>query len=173
MKSFSKFLKEGSSDAKKLNCLYLHGLGAEVSKEVKESLSDYNLFYPQIDYDGTTKPYYECLKIVNDNRIDFIVGHSVGGVMAYWLAKEKNIPAMLVFPAFGDEYTVYVSKSIKRHTPKMLVVIGKEDEEVNPIEIREKMSSQPNSTVIEIDSDHDIESDTLKELVFEFSSNLK
>jgi len=173
MKSFSQFLKESSSGVKKLNCLYLHGLGAEVSQEVKESLSDYNLFYPQIDYDGTTKPYYECLEIVNDNHIDFIVGHSVGGVMAYWLAKEKNIPALLVFPAFGDEYTVYVSKSIKRYTPKMLAVIGKEDEEVNPIEIRKKMSSQPNNAVIEIDSDHDIESKKLKRLAFEFCSTLK
>lgn len=166
-------LKESLEHNKKLKCLYLHGLGADVSQEIKDALSEYELIYPHINYDGTTQPYYDCLDILNKNEIDFIVGHSVGGVMAYWLAKEKNVPALLLCPAFGDEYTVYVSKQVKRCTPKMLAIIGTEDDEVDSTEIRNKLKTQENCSIVEVETDHDIEPNMLKNLVINFLSNLK
>lgn len=72
-----------------------------MSQEVKDALSDYKLIYPQINYDGTTQPYYDCLDVLNKNVVDFIVGHAVGGVMAYWLAKEKMFLLYLYFQPLG------------------------------------------------------------------------
>lgn len=165
-------IKEEDSD-KKLTCLYIHGLGAQVSDDVKESLSEYNLTYPSIDYNGTTEPYYQCLEILKNNDIDFIIGHSIGGVMAFYLAKETNVPALLLCPAFGDKYTVYVSKSIKRETPQMMAIIGLKDDEVNPIEVKSKLSKQPNCFIKELNIGHDISSKNLTVLSNIFVKKIK
>lgn len=146
----------------KATCLYIHGLGAEINDEVKSALSDYKLLYPQINYDGTTEPYYQCLKLIDENQIDFIIGHSIGGVMAYWLAKEKNIPALLLCPAFGDAYTVYVSKSIKRNTPDMMAIIGTKDNEINNKIVLETLKKQPNCSIKKAKIGHDVSKGNLK-----------
>lgn len=171
MKEFIKNrLREELS--KKLTCLYIHGLGAEISEDIKEALSDYNLIYPRIDYDNSDNPYYQCLILAKEYNVDFIIGHSVGGVIAYWLAKERNIPALLLCPAFGDEYMVYVTKSIKRKTPKMLAILGTKDDEVNPKKIKSVLENQPDCTIKEFNIGHDISPKNLAIITKAFTSKL-
>ena len=146
----------------KPTCLYIHGLGAKINDKVKSALSDYKILYPQINYNGTTEPYYQCLKLIDQNQVDFIIGHSIGGVMAYWLAKEKNIPALLLCPAFGDDYTVYVSKSIKRNTPDMMAIIGTKDNEVNNKIVLDTLKKQPNCSIKKAKIGHDVSEGNLK-----------
>jgi hypothetical protein len=165
-----KLVKE-SMESKK-TCLYIHGLGAVVNDEVKSAMSDYNLIYPQINYDETSKPYYECIKLVQENKIDFIVGHSIGGVMAYWLSKETNIPSLLLCPAFGDDYTVYVTKSIKRNTPNMMAIIGTKDDEVNNKIVIDTLKKQPNCSIKKAKIGHDISSGNLKNFTEIFLKDL-
>ncbi len=140
----------------KLTCLYIHGLGAEISDDIKNSLSKYNLIYPKINYDKTTKPYYQCLEILNKDKVDFIIGHSIGGVMGYYLAKETNIPALLLCPAFGDEYKVLTSKLVKDNNPKIVVIIGKKDDEVDNKKVKSTLENQPNCVIKELNIGHDI-----------------
>src|ERR1035437_4202639 len=139
---------------KKLTCLYIHGLGAEVSNSVKESLSKYNVIYPAINYDNSDKPYFQCLDLLKESNIDFIIGHSVGGVMAFYLAKETGIPALLLCPAFGDKYNVYVSKSIKNQKPEMMCIIGENDQEINHVEVISKLEVQPNCFIKKLNIGH-------------------
>ena len=147
---------------KKLICLYIHGLNAKKSNSVEKSLSQYNLIYPEINYNETEEPYQKCLEIIDNNKVDFIIGHSIGGVMAYWLAKEKNIPALLLCPAFGDKHTVFVNKLVKINTPKILAIIGEKDEEVNSKEIKSILSKQPNCIIKKANIGHDIKEKDLK-----------
>jgi len=166
MKTYNQHVSE--SKKVKLTCLYIHGLGAKVDNKIKEALSDYKVLYPEIDYNGTTEPYYKCLDILEKYKVDFIIGHSIGGVMAYWLAKEKNVPALLLCPAFGDDYKVYVSKSVKRNTPKMKAVIGTLDEEVSSKEVEKVLDRQPNCEIVKFKTDHDISKSNLESFTKQF-----
>lgn len=171
-KPLLRFRIPKTSDDKRLTCLYIHGLGAKVSDGIKKSLSDYNLIYPNINYDDSNKPYYQCLEILNNNKVDFIIGHSVGGVMAFYLAKEKNVPALLLCPAFGDKYLVFTSKSIKKFTPKIAAIIGKKDNEVDPQEIKSILDNQLHCVIKELNIGHDISEKNLMLLAKDFSKKL-
>lgn len=166
--NYVKLYEEFTNESTKLKCFYIHGLGATPSNEITTSLSEYNVIQPKITYTENTDPYFYCMDIIRKNKPNFIVGHSVGGVMAFYLAKEFNIPALLLCPAFGDQYKIFTTKSNKPYTPKIEAIIGNQDDEVNKKDQLERLNLEPNCQIKYIDNDHDIDPELLKQLVNNF-----
>ncbi len=53
----------------------------------------------------------------------------MGGVAAYDLAKDFNIPALLLMPAFSERY-VTLNRPVN-HNPIMMAMLGTEDKVIN------------------------------------------
>jgi len=100
--------------------------------------------------------------IIKKEKINLIIGHSVGGVLAFYLAKETNVPALLLCPAFGDKFKQYTFTNIKNNTPKMTAIIGSKDDEVNRENQLNILKNQPNCEIKIEDIGHDVPQEMLK-----------
>jgi len=122
------------------NIAYLHGLEAKAGGVKYDYLeAQYTVsFAPQIDYweDDVFKKIYIELK---NNRLDLIIGSSMGGFFAYHLAKILNVPTVLFNPALllsyikeykGVDLTKIDQSGTK--TPFHKVVLGENDEIIPP-----------------------------------------
>lgn len=156
----------------KQKCLFIHGLGAKHRKDVEEKLSElYDVIYPEINYKTDSSPYHTCLKIAEENKVDVVIGHSVGGVIAYYISKAINVPALLLEPAFNGDYEVIVwGDGI--YNPKMFVLFGMSDEEVDKWGGINKLKYEKNCTVEFINKGHDLTADDIYEYAKKFNSYL-
>jgi hypothetical protein len=131
-----------------------------------------NLIYPKLPYGnvkGSDDIYRSVCDIINDNqgKIDLIIGHSMGGYLAYYLAKEFNIPALVINPAFDDkEYYIYVTDVVKPYTPKIFAVVGLQDDVISPEVMLKYLEETKNCEVWkEQEMGHDISLDMLENSV--------
>ena len=99
MKKFSNFIKESvkpENDIK--NVLYLHGLGGKL--QYKEIVDESDIQYIGLSVDYTKSAIWD---IISGMKVDAVIGHSLGGYLAYYLSNQKNIPCLLLMPCFDDE----------------------------------------------------------------------
>lgn len=89
-----------------MKAMYIHGLHSEVNPHKVAILEEAGLevIAPEIDYEvEQEKAYPRIKKLVQDGQVDVLIGSSMGGFMAYWLARELNKPALLFNPALHFE----------------------------------------------------------------------
>ncbi len=119
--------------------LYLHGLMGYPTPEKMSLLAPKaeNLYYPSLDYFNHPDLFGWLLGEVADKKIDYIVGSSAGGLMAYWLARRVGCKALLFNPALAK---FSVRADITQHMTGYLptqpffydIVIGTEDDTIVP-----------------------------------------
>jgi uncharacterized protein len=116
-----------------MKTLYIHGMNSKPWQEGIAVLQEYGLetFALHLKYNHQS---FDVLKnFILENQIEFLVGHSHGGFMGYWLAEELGLPCLLINPSVSLRAKKKVSPAVSQLVcPICLVVLGGKDELVNP-----------------------------------------
>lgn len=131
----SEFGIGGGIENKKLKILYLHGLGATTESDHVKVLYDdsIHIIAPSFNYEKEPLFNHIC-EIIENAKPDGIVGHSMGGYLAYHLSNKYKIPALLFNPAFEpkDFKLQPIPDEVKKLEPfdKQIAVVGSKDGDV-------------------------------------------
>ncbi len=151
---------------KKPTVLLLHGLDGSIDNEQLSILEDlgYNVLSLTLDYKTVN-----AWDIIKNISVDGVIGHSLGGFMAYYFSNFKKIPCLMFMPDFGKEMhdVQKLEKSILDLPvyKNKIVVTGTEDEDVD-IEANNKILK--GIKTYEVKSDHMPSLDVFKKYVKEF-----
>lgn len=120
-----------------MSVLYLHGYGGSPNQEKLRILSKNfsNVIAPQIDYDD--EHFLTVIdKALAGEHISYLVGNSLGGVVAHYYARKLGKPCLLLNPAFcssrADE--LELPKLSVTYNAPTYVVLGGADELLPPEE---------------------------------------
>jgi hypothetical protein len=113
-----------------LNLLYLHGLNGCLSDEKQEVLNKYfKVFAPTIDY--VSEDVNRIInEIIMNNRIDLVMGTSMGGYVGYHTSRRLNVPCLLFNPAIfykSVEINFAPVNDYESFKNRMVIVLGKKD----------------------------------------------
>jgi len=121
-----------------MKTLYIHGLDSHPVPEKLEILKNSGLEVValHIDYRTEADAYGILKKYAVEEKVEFLVGSSLGGFVAYWLAEDLGLPCLLFNPAmsFRDSLGEHMPEINSRLCPARFVVIGAFDETVDPKE---------------------------------------
>jgi uncharacterized protein len=118
-----------------IKTLYAHGLDGLLSEEKKKILELYTqVIAPEMNYRTNPKSYDDLLQIAQKEKVDVIIGSSMGGCMAYHLSLHLNVPALLFNPAlpFRSVGVDLPDQNLAR-TEYLRVILGGKDEIVDPL----------------------------------------
>jgi hypothetical protein len=122
-------------DENKKTILVLHGLESPANPSRLDVLrKDYNIIADEMHYLTDSNIYSHTLDKIKKDKIDLIVGSSMGGYLGYYIAKKLNVPALFFNPALIETSSATKKPPVKieNGTPKMYIVIGSKDDVVNP-----------------------------------------
>ncbi len=119
-----------------MKTLYIHGFDSFPVPEKIEVLRNAGLevIAPHIDWRNNPDAYQFLKNVAITENIQFLVGSSLGGYAAFWLAEDLGLPCLLFNPAmsFGDLFKKHLPEISNRLCPARFVVIGAKDETVDP-----------------------------------------
>ena len=111
--------------------LYLHGLDGNLGK-TKLLFNNVDVQYLGISTDYRLGSIWD---VICDMKIDGVIGHSMGGNLAYFLSNFKNIPCLMFMPCFDDEtfdiQSIPSDVILLPQTDRKMTVIGSLDDAVN------------------------------------------
>jgi hypothetical protein len=117
--------------------LLLHGLNSQPFPDRMAILraSGAEVFGPHIDYHKE-----DCVKIameiIDKEKITHLVGHSLGGILSYFMSNLYKIPTLMFNPAFRYENISYFSemKPLEKLPifDRQYAVVGMQDDVINP-----------------------------------------
>lgn len=121
-----------------MKTLYIHGLDSHPVPEKLEILKSLGLEVValHIDYRKENGVYQKLKTTIEKEKVEFIVGSSMGGFLAYWLGEDLGLPCLLFNPAMNymDELMPHLPEISNRLCPARFVIIGAHDESVDPKE---------------------------------------
>lgn len=118
-----------------MRTLYIHGLDSIPAPEKLKILQDAGMetYALHLDYRNQHDAYYILKKHATRHQVKFIVGSSLGGFYAYWLAEELGLPCLLFNPALANRSLDAITPQLKQlNCPARYVVIGAGDEVIEP-----------------------------------------
>lgn len=120
-----------------MKTLYIHGLDSFPVPEKLEILKNAGLevVAPHLDYRAQPDTYPGLKRMAVEEKVEFLVGSSLGGYLAYWLAEDLGLPCLLFNPAmsYDDLFRKHLPEIENRLCPARFVVIGANDETADPI----------------------------------------
>jgi predicted esterase YcpF (UPF0227 family) len=115
---------------------FFHGLESAPRSFKNECLEEIfgveNVFAPAMDY-RQPEIFDDVLNHLKHNPVDLLIGSSMGGWFAHKLSTLLNIPTLLFNPATNGrsfDPKVYTGRNL----PTQHVIIGTQDEVIDPIE---------------------------------------
>lgn len=116
-----------------MKILYIHGYQSSPVEEKVNILKDQfgEVFAPFIDWDNDeTRPnlFNEFVQLINEENITHVIGSSMGGQMAFYLATFCNIKGLCFNPAFGYRYKDLNLTLNKDFTSEILITLGTNDD---------------------------------------------
>jgi len=116
-----------------MNTLWLHGMGARPKEWQLKGLLDNGLKPFALHLNYCNCPAFEILSAyIKENDIKFLIGHSHGGFLGYWLSEEFGIPCLLSNPHLSIRSQSFNTPPItQRKSPLSLIVLGSDDELVD------------------------------------------
>jgi predicted esterase YcpF (UPF0227 family) len=127
-----------------MKALYIHGLNSSPNPKKLEIIESLGLevVSPFIDYDQEKAAVYDRVKnIALENNVDLIIGSSLGGFIAFWLANDIHIPALLFNPAlYFESMQPFIPKVDSLNETPLYVCLGEKDKQVNPSEVQEYLN---------------------------------
>ena len=156
MLKFSKILEQ---QERKLNILYIHGLGGNSTESDVLKADNINIISKNIDYDNV-----DILNELLKENIEGVIGHSLGGLLTYYISNIKNIPSLLFNPAFEDPDIKFELSNIKKFNKNQIAIIGLQDD-VILAEIQIKNLKKSDCKIYIENIGHDI-SDDIKLIYF-------
>jgi len=86
-----------------------------------------------LTYKEEPDPYTLVREYALEIQPEFIIGTSLGGYVAYWIAEELGIPCLLFNPPMETKRIGHAPYNGKLKCPLRLVVLGQKDRVVNPL----------------------------------------
>ncbi len=130
-----------------MKTLYLHGLDSSLSDEKRVILEKYtnDLIAPSIDYRAdpyTIQTLLERYKETRDDKIELVIGSSMGGLTAYYLSWFWQIPCLAFNPALPyrsiiqelPALPVTINKMKNLRKQFLRIVLGRHDTVINPFD---------------------------------------
>lgn len=160
----------------KLKILYLHGLGSNPDNDHTIMLEPMAKFIvPKLDY-RKRKLFNDLSALIDKEKPNAIIGHSLGGFLAYHLSVEFNLPCLLFNPAFHDPDSDKQSlptdiENQKNSSSNNYAIVGTKDNIV-PTKNQIKFLKKTNFKIKKLDIDHDIPDDVKYNEVKEFIDKL-
>jgi len=111
--------------------LYLHGLHSSLSPEKREVLAPFGeVQAPAIDYGDEVSLFSFFMDECKAAEADFIIGSSMGGMAAFFLAGVLQKPALLFNPALlrAHLYQDFPKSGTIKHKAPLHVTLGRQDE---------------------------------------------
>jgi hypothetical protein len=122
-----------------MNLLYLHGLYSHPVPDKIALLAKKatQVVAPQLDYFNHPDLFGWLLEEMTKHQVDYLVGSSAGGLMAYWLGRVTGCKALLFNPALNR---TDMRPDILKHTKTLLdnsryffdIIIGEQDDTIPP-----------------------------------------
>lgn len=120
----------------KPSLLYLHGLDSQPTPLKTHLLSTLGMgvIAPQMHYREEKQLYNRLKQLCEQFNVQWIVGSSMGGYVAYWLSQDIGISCVLINPAlaFRSQDPGLVPQDIPFTHAERIVYIGEEDDVVIP-----------------------------------------
>ena len=116
--------------------LYIHGLDGFLSEEKRTILSKHTqVVAPIINYRANPTSYNDLKSMAINEKVDIIIGTSMGGCMAYHLSLHLSLPALLFNPALPFRSVgIDLPVQDKVRETYLHVVIGGQDDIIDPIQ---------------------------------------
>lgn len=136
-----------------MKTLYIHGLDSEPRKEKLKILEnhDFETFALHLDYRKEKDAFFILKQIIEKEKLEFLVGSSLGGFLAYYLSANQNIPCLLFNPAMliDEKIKLNIIDQIITPCPFRMVIIGEKDKSVNPKINKDFFKQNENSAKIQ------------------------
>lgn len=113
-----------------MKTLFLHGMGAQPKPWQLDCIKNAGLepFALHIDYTRTPNKFQLFKDYISDNQIEFLIGRSHGGFMAYYLSEEMAIPSLCINPQLSlSQKQRVLPPLMQRKSPLCCVVLGSDD----------------------------------------------
>jgi uncharacterized protein len=116
-----------------MKTLYIHGMGSSPWLTGISVLQGFGLETFALHLNYNHQSFYTLRDYILENKIEFLVGHSHGGFMGFWLAEDLGLPCLLTNPSLSLRAKKKVSPAVSQLAcPLCMVVLGGKDELVNP-----------------------------------------
>lgn len=117
-----------------MNILYLHGLHGNLTQEKRLVLEHHgNVMAPTIDYENYTDCILWLYNGYKDQKIDVVLGSSMGGFAGYYLGKMLQVPTLIFNPALAERSVLQNAPDTPESTNNSIhIVLGSKDKVVNP-----------------------------------------
>lgn len=117
-----------------MNILYLHGLDGELIPEKYEILQKFGkVFSPAINYRTEYNSIELLVNQYKSEKIQAVIGSSLGGFVAYYISDAYTIPTLLFNPALASRS---ISQKVPNYKSPYLsfkqIVLGRKDDVVDP-----------------------------------------
>ncbi len=125
------------SEGKKIKVLFINGMHA-TEKEFSDQVSIIKKYAdveaPFLKYEFTNTDIGKCEELIDTKGINFLMGYSMGGALAYYLSNKYKIPSLIFNPAFREEDSLGGMMPLKLYDvfPDQFMVTGAKDDVVPP-----------------------------------------
>ena len=116
--------------------IYIHGFQSSPRQDKLDVLHKYfdEVFAPEIDWEDEDERvglYKSLSAIIKKQDITHIIGSSMGGQMAFYLATNLNKRGLCFNPAFNHRYDMNYPTN-KNYDGKIDIILGDKDDTVDP-----------------------------------------
>ena len=174
-KKYSKQINE-SKDKKDKKILYIHGLGGTPKSDEINKLNGVKIIAPLLNYKNNNNLFDSMSKIIEKNNIDAVIGHSIGGYLAYYISEKYGIPCLIFAPSFDKEDRKFEPepKNIKTKNikTKRIAVIGSKDDVIKNKKQQTLKLKQGNYEIFTEKIGHDIPLDIKTKYINKLISNI-
>jgi predicted esterase YcpF (UPF0227 family) len=139
-----------------MKILYLHGLDSAPHADRLEMLSHkyktQNITAPHLDYRNTRDSVFmELVELAKKEKFDLIVGSSMGGAMAFNIARYVKTRVVLFNPAVsGNSINVDIPEPKKSKFVRGRIILGLADATVDPQETIKYLSKHSAFIMLEL-----------------------
>jgi hypothetical protein len=131
-----------------------------------------------LTYKEEPDPYTVVRGHAQELKPEFIIGTSLGGYVAYWIAEELGIPCLLFNPTMETRRIGYSPYNGSLRCPMRLVVIGQKDRVVNPLFNQKFFEKKARPSCIQKTMvcswvEHTVDNETFEEMIHWALFNLK
>lgn len=117
-----------------MKAMYIHGMWGRRTRARVECMKELGLdvYASFIDYNYTPNSYQILRKFALTHQVEFIVGHSQGGLHAFWLAEDLGLPCFLSNPHLSIRGKKAMSPKLDAmNCPLCLLALGEDDRSVD------------------------------------------
>ncbi len=173
-----KYLKLFEEHFNKSKILFLHGLDSKPFEDRTNIMeaSGAIVISPHINYrNGDSSKIAE--NIIEEENITHLAGHSMGGILSYYLSNKYKLPVLMFNPAFRDHDSEFFGdiKYLKKFDPytEQFAVVGMKDDVILP---KKQLENLKHATVWKVENlGHRIDPTTFKKYfeIFCEKTNIK